>query len=136
MRRRTTITILAVTLASASTACGGASESVDRPTRQELAGQPADTGEASDETSAPSASDQATAPSPGAPQDPKPEPAACDLDALNQELGNTMLESALQRHEQFRCLCDDKGYPLVGNINAKGTKASQFCPALKEKGLL
>jgi hypothetical protein len=68
---------------------------------------------------------------------PQPNPApTCDKDALNTELSDTLLDGALEQHAHFRCLCDDKGYPLVGNINAKGTTASAFCGALKEKGLL
>ena len=67
---------------------------------------------------------------------PTPAPAACDKNALNQELSNRPLEGALLDHTKYRCLCDDKGYPLVGNINAKGTTASAFCKALEEKGLL
>ena len=138
--RRTTITILAVTAVSLSTAaCGGASETVgQQPTRQTLAGDPSDTTAGDDKPATPSeaTSPPATDPTPGATQDPKPAP-ACDFDALNSELSNnTVLEGALQQHEHFRCLCDDQGYPLVGNINSKGTKASEFCTALKEKGLL
>ena len=62
---------------------------------------------------------------------------ACDQGALNRELSNdNILEEALAKHAHFRCLCDDQGYPLVGNINAKGATASAFCAALVEKGLL
>ena len=75
------------------------------------------------------------APTPG-PAPTTPAPPACDKDALNQQLSGAPLESALADHARFRCLCDDKGYPLVGNINSKGTTASAFCKALKEKGLL
>jgi hypothetical protein len=60
----------------------------------------------------------------------------CDKDALNKELSNTLLPDAIAQHDHFRCLCDDKGYPLVGNINAKGATASQFCAELKKDGLL
>ena len=67
---------------------------------------------------------------------PTPPAPACDKDALNQELSSSPLESALTQPQHYRCLCDDKGYPLVGNINSKGTTASAFCSALKEKGLL
>jgi hypothetical protein len=75
---------------------------------------------------------------PSAPPPPATPPAqqACDRDTLNQDLGNSSLEDALANRTQFRCLCDDQGYPLVGNINVKGTKASEFCGALREKGLL
>ncbi len=60
----------------------------------------------------------------------------CDLKSLNQELSFTLLDDAVKDHAHFRCICDDQGYPLVGNINAKGATASQFCAAIKEKGLL
>jgi hypothetical protein len=66
---------------------------------------------------------------------PPPPPApACDQTALNQELATMLLDNALAKTEHFRCLCDDQGYPLVGNINAKGASASAFCGALREKG--
>ena len=72
---------------------------------------------------------------------PKPTPVpptqVCDRDALNNELSNSLgLEAALTQAKRFRCLCDDQGYPLVGNINSKGTSASAFCAALKQRGLL
>jgi outer membrane biosynthesis protein TonB len=80
-------------------------------------------------------------PKPEPTPEPKPEPTpdpkpACDLEALNKELSNMLLETAVEQHKHFRCLCDDQGYPLVGNINAKGATASQFCKTIKEKGLL
>lgn len=55
-----------------------------------------------------------------------------DLDALNVELSNLGLPSALERREHFRPLCDVKGYPLVGNINSKGATATEFCAAVRE----
>lgn len=75
------------------------------------------------------------------PSDPKPDASpdatsACDLNALNAELSNVILADALTQHAHFRCLCDDQGYPLVGNINAKGATARELCSAMKEKGLL
>ncbi len=67
---------------------------------------------------------------------PKPPP-VCDSKTLNDELSCcTLLDDAIANHEHFRCLCDDQGYPLVGNINSKGTTASAFCQALREKNLL
>lgn len=67
---------------------------------------------------------------------PKPAP-TCDSKALNEELSCcTMLEDAITNRARFRCLCDEQGYPLVGNINSKGTTASQFCQTLREKNLL
>ena len=78
-----------------------------------------------------------SAPTPAPKPTPKPAPAACDKTALNQELSSSVpLDSALADHAKYRCLCDDKGYPLVGNINGKGTPASVFCKALKDNGLL
>jgi hypothetical protein len=67
---------------------------------------------------------------------PAPAPPACDKNALSQELSDQLLESALTNHTKYRCLCDDEGYPLVGNINAKATTVSVFCKALKDDGLL
>ncbi len=69
------------------------------------------------------------------PTPPPPAPDACDKTALNQELSSQSLDSALMDYKKYRCLCDDKGYPLVGNINSKGTTASAFCSAVREKGL-
>lgn len=66
----------------------------------------------------------------------RPPSATCDFENLNRDLSqNTILSDALAQIERFRCLCDEQGYPLVGNINAKGTTASAFCAALREKGL-
>jgi hypothetical protein len=137
--RRTTITILAVTLSASASACGGASETVSRPNQQQLAGEPAEnTTSSSDKETSPSepASTPAPEPKPGATEDPKPEPAACDMIKLRDELAAMTLETAVSQHEHFRCLCDDQGYPLVGNINSKGTTPSAVCTTLKEKGLL
>lgn len=68
----------------------------------------------------------------------KPPPApACDSKALNEELSCcTMLDDAIANKEKFRCLCDEQGYPLVGNINSKGTTASELCKTLRDKNLL
>lgn len=63
--------------------------------------------------------------------------AACDTHVLEAELAGKRLAEAVAQADHFRCLCDDKGYPLVGNINGKAlTTPSAFCAALKEKGLL
>lgn len=82
-------------------------------------------------------------PSASAPPTPTTQPPttpptqACDRDALNRELSTGfMLEEAVAQVKRFRCLCDDQGYPLVGNINSKGTTASAFCAAVKQRGLL
>jgi hypothetical protein len=132
MRRKAT-TILAVFItASASIACGGAADS-NEPESGQTGQQPF----AGDRTSEPPPAPTG-APAPTTPGTPPPAtpPAACNRDALNSELSGVLLDTALQQHAHFRCLCDDKGYPLVGNINAKGASASQFCSAIKEKGLL
>ncbi|APR74706.1 Hypothetical protein A7982_00052 [Minicystis rosea] len=69
-------------------------------------------------------------------QEQEPTP-ACDLEALNEELSYGSLEDAVAKHAHFRCLCDDEGYPLVGNINGKViATASEFCGELREKDLL
>jgi hypothetical protein len=139
MRLRKTTTILAVALTA--TACGGAAESTN-PTKQELAGEER-SAENTNTGGAPGAKTPEATPPNTKPEETKPgstpdapKPATCDLEALNKELSAMMLEDALEQHKHFRCLCDDKGYPLVGNINAKGATASQFCSSIKEKGLL
>jgi hypothetical protein len=79
MRRRTALSVLAVT---AATACGGA--------------------------------------------------LAPDLDALNQELSRRSYTQAMTERSHFAPLCDEHGYPLVGNILSKGgTTASLFCEATR-----
>ena len=58
-----------------------------------------------------------------------------DLQNLNGELSITRLAEALSRLEHFRQLCDDLGYPRVGNIVSKtgdGAKASEFCAEIRE----
>lgn len=63
--------------------------------------------------------------------------AECDEEMLNAELSGTSLAEAVANRAHFRCLCDDDGYPLVGNINGKAvTTASEFCGALRENDLL
>ena len=54
------------------------------------------------------------------------------LEQLNQELSVTSPEKSMANAAYFRPLCDDKGYPLVGNINGKVvTTASEFCTAVR-----
>lgn len=61
----------------------------------------------------------------------------CDTAALNAGLSGMSLDEAVANRARFRCLCDDEGYPLVGNINGKAvTTVSEFCGALREKDLL
>jgi hypothetical protein len=66
------------------------------------------------------------------PPDPKPE---CP-NALNEQLSNMPLDYALEQYMTFRPVCDKDGYPLCGNLNFKGTTASEFCKALRDKNLL
>jgi hypothetical protein len=81
---------------------------------------------------------QVCAPQPALAPGPSAKPALeCDQIALNAELSITVLETALTQSAHFRCLCDDKGYPLVGNLNGKViTTASEFCGALRQQGTL
>jgi hypothetical protein len=108
-----TYTILAVALTATVTACGGAAEPEPDASEGQLSG-----GQVEQEQE----------------QEPK---AACDAEALNEELSLTSLDEAVANRARFRCLCDDEGYPLVGNINGKAVStASKFCGALREKDLL
>ncbi len=85
----------------------------------------------------PASKADASAPPTTTPDAGPPPASGCDLTALNTELSYTGLDDAVTQRAHFRCLCDDKGYPLVGNLNGKViTTASQFCGTLKEKGLL
>ena len=55
-----------------------------------------------------------------------------DLDALNQELANTYRPLTHAELAHFAALCDDQGYPLVGNIVSKGNyTASDVCKTLR-----
>lgn len=137
--RKKTISILAVAFTASTAACGGATDTtVGHPGQQQSAAQgeatsatPVQEGEegASKTNEEQKATDPAPAPS-------NSQPAACNRDALNEELTTLTTDGAVAKHEHFRCLCDDKGYPLVGNINSKGATASSFCAAITEKGLL
>jgi hypothetical protein len=42
-------------------------------------------------------------------------------------------EQSLQQIPRFRALCDDEGYPLVGNVVRKNNvfQPSQFCAAVR-----
>lgn len=67
------------------------------------------------------------------PRSPPPDaqaPAA--LLALRSELKDTALNVALQQ-PRFRPLCDEDGYPLVGNIASKGTftQPSAYCASVR-----
>jgi hypothetical protein len=161
MLRKTT-KILAVAVAVTAAACGGTAGAVSpEPTRQELADELARTplpdavgrsdhfrplcdgqgyplpGNINGKGTPTTVGEFCGAIGKGEPTPtPTPTPTACDKDALNVALSDQPLESAVADHGKYRCLCDDKGYPLVGNINGKGTKVSLFCKALAEKGLL
>jgi hypothetical protein len=161
MPSRKTTTILAVVITATAAACGGVTEN-PQSTREALARELAttslsdalarrdhfmplcdpnasplpDTVAANGGTTVKEFCDAVATPTPQPQPTPDPKP-ACDLDALNHELSTgTLLDDAIANRAHFRCLCDDKGYPLVGNINAKGATASQFCAALRDKGLL
>lgn len=106
---RKTYTILAVALTATVAACGSATEPEFASSEGQLEG-----GQVA----------------------PEPAP-ACDAAALNTELSLTPLDDAIADHARFRCLCDDEGYPLVGNINGKViATASAFCAALRDQDLL
>jgi hypothetical protein len=137
-----TISILAVAFTASTVACGGASETTIGRAGQQQSADGTPTGAAGESANESTNKEETAGASTPSPTEPKPatptssnEP-ACDRDALNKELSNTSSEDALTQHEHFRCLCDDKGYPLVGNINSKGATASTFCAAITEKGLL
>ena len=56
------------------------------------------------------------------------------LTQLNSDLSGTTLEQSLTSASYYRPLCDDRGYPLVGNINGKVvTTASEFCAAIRTR---
>lgn len=52
---------------------------------------------------------------------------------LRAELFEAGPEQALKQVPRFRALCDDEGYPLVGNVVRKGDvyQPSQFCAAVR-----
>ncbi len=57
---------------------------------------------------------------------------ASQLEQLNEELSNIfVLDEALAQREHFKPLCDESGYPLVGNLVTKGITANEFCGALR-----
>lgn len=56
------------------------------------------------------------------------------LQALAQELNNTTLDQAMAT-THFRPLCDESGFPLVGNVVAKvpQTNVSTFCAEVRRQ---
>ena len=60
------------------------------------------------------------------------------LISLRSELVETAAADAIARMDHFRPLCDDAGYPLVGNLANKGPAAgtlqpSEFCAEVRVK---
>ena len=61
-----------------------------------------------------------------------------ELIALRSELVETPAAEALARMDYFRPICDEAGYPLVGNLANKGPAAgtlqpSAFCTEVRAK---
>jgi hypothetical protein len=60
------------------------------------------------------------------------------LHPLRAELLREGREKALARIAHFRPLCDADGYPLVGNLNRKGSSSdfqpSAFCAEVRKRG--
>ncbi len=142
IRVRKTYSILAIALTAS--ACGGTASTIPSSSDQKSA-QTSESSESTPETSdksdppnesPPPASNPPAAPPADTSHTTTPPPPACDRSALNQELSMTPLGDAVTNAAHFRCLCDDQGYPLVGNINAKEATASAFCKALRESGHL
>jgi hypothetical protein len=66
---------------------------------------------------------------PPPPDDKAPEA----LIELRSQLFEAGREGALKQVPKFRALCDDQGYPLVGNATRKNDvyQPSQFCAAVR-----
>jgi hypothetical protein len=62
--------------------------------------------------------------------------APAELLTLRGELVQTERDQALARQDHFRPLCDEQGYPLVGNVATKvppvGFQPSEFCEKVRE----
>ena len=60
---------------------------------------------------------------------------AAALESLREELVSTDRATALSRTQHFRPLCDEGGYPLVGNVYRKGPapeiQPSAFCAEVR-----
>ncbi|MBS2013736.1 MAG: hypothetical protein JST00_12665 [Deltaproteobacteria bacterium] len=137
--RRNTMTILAVVMtASALPACTASTEEpiLDprSPEERVATGATTATGDPAPGTAAPAptpAKDEAASASGPAAA------GACDERQKEVELSGLPLEDAIAKRSQFRCLCDAEGYPLVGNTLGKAiTTPSEFCNAIRERGLL
>jgi hypothetical protein len=65
------------------------------------------------------------------------QPHGPDLVSLRSELVETAQATALTEMPHFRPLCDDQGYPLVGNVAAKvvGYQPSEFCAEVRKQPL-
>ncbi|MBS2020358.1 MAG: hypothetical protein JST00_46305 [Deltaproteobacteria bacterium] len=134
--RRNTMTILAVVMTATSLpACTASTQEPapdpGSPEERVAAGATTATGDpAPGGTSAPAKSKPVGASAPAAAD-------ACDKLQLENELAGSMLEDAVGKRSHFRCLCDADGYPLVGNTLGKAiTTPTQFCTAIRERGLL
>lgn len=79
--------------------------------------------------------DPAPSASAAAPDPPKGSIDREKLAALQDELGALSREDALKQIDHFRPLCDDKGYPLVGNLQRKAVDLppSELCSELRKQ---
>lgn len=75
-------------------------------------------------------------------QEPSPAAAEVPIDQarlrLRGELESVTLEQAVARLSHFRPLCDDKGFPLVGNVIRKApieTQPSELCGVIRARHL-
>lgn len=73
----------------------------------------------------------APVPPPTPPPDKRASPALLEL---RRELSRTELAAA-RTQPRFRPLCDDRGYPLVGNVASKGTQTrpSEYCADVRTR---
>lgn len=57
------------------------------------------------------------------------------LQALQDELGALPRDEAMKKIDHFRPLCDDKGYPLVGNLQRKAMDLppSELCAEVRKQ---
>jgi hypothetical protein len=139
-----TTKVLAVTMVAAACQSAGqptprdsssavaASENSDQPASQ---GGPA-TDTSADESDVSSGSGKTT---PAAAPAPAPE-ASPALHTLSAELEQVGRQGALANLKRFRPLCDERGFPLVGNMVRKGPPAeyrvSTFCSDVRKHGSL
>ncbi len=70
----------------------------------------------------------------GAQHTPTPEEQR-ELEPLAAELNQTPMRSAMGNRSHFAPLCDENGYPLVGNVYGKvppETTVAEFCAELSK----